>query len=649
MIDKLYKINSRFFELERWKKSAALAAFDALLVAICFLLAFFARVETLDYLSRIDTLIGCLIAILTTLSTFFLRGLYSEFTRYFSITAVLTIVIGSGLSATVLVSSVYLLDLQIPRSVPLIHATPFCFFAIALRYTIRFLSQNRTRRNRVNVAIYGIDNLSAPLVSALKWSSDYRLLQFIDEDPKLQGQTFSGVSIDGFDKAKAKIKSLRIEMLLVAIPITSGDTRNKILSLLSEYPLKVKYIPSVSALIAGTTDIGNLQGIHIEDLLGRKPVEPIPQLMAKTISKKTVLVTGAGGSIGSELCRKILESSPFHLILFDISEYATYQLLQELQGIQETKTEIKTKITPIIGSVQDSLTVKQVFNTFRVDTVYHAAAYKHVSLMELNVLQCVANNVFGTLNVAEQAVAAKVTSFTLVSTDKAVNPTTIMGASKRISELACEAITNTTEWTTFSIVRFGNVLGSSGSVVPLFEKQVKAGGPITLTDPEVTRYFMTIPEAAELVIQASAIAEGGEIFVLDMGEPIKIIDLAMKIVRLSGKRPVLDACESKDGDILIKTVGLRHGEKLHEQLSFGTNLTPTVHPRIRKASENPMHPKELQMLISDLRLALSNFDCPELFSVINSVIQDVSDLQTTEDLFVRSGQRTQGDLTPTNS
>jgi FlaA1/EpsC-like NDP-sugar epimerase len=403
--------------------------------------------------------------------------------------------------------------------------------------------------------------------------------------------------------------------------------------MLSDHPLKVKTIPSISSLISGEFEIAELKDIKIEDLLGREPVQHTPDLMAKTIAEKTVLVTGAGGTIGSELCRQIILWKPLKLILLDVSEFAIYTLLEELKQHPPSQT---IDLIPLIGSVQDRLFVKKIFDRFAVDTTYHAAAYKHVPLMEQNVMQCIANNVFGTLNMAELAIAAEVKHFILVSTDKAVNPTNFMGASKRLAEIICQTLSAQNKNTCLSIVRFGNVLGSSGSVVPLFKKQIEKGGPVTLTHLDVERYFMTIPEAVQLVIQSGSIAKGGEVFVLDMGKPIKIIDLAKRMITLSGLRPLLDAEEKlTDDGIAINVSGMRPGEKLFEELTYTPNLTRTVHPRINSTAETPMKQSKLQAILTTASDAIRDGDHQKLYQIITKVTDGVSNLAGSGDVFIR--------------
>ena len=623
------------FGLDRWKKRLLQITFDGLVAPTALLLAFFMRLETTDYLFQLDTYIGVAIAVVTTLAIFAARGLYNNLTRHISIETAYSISIGSAVSCAALLSGILLLELEIPRSVPLIYATLLCAFATAMRLFIRALGQSMTKDKRENVAIYGAGTAGIQLMEALRKNPNYRVRLFIDDNRELSGKNLGGVPISNLDHAKTKFKKLAIETLLLAIPSDMDATRQRVFEMLSDHPLKVKTIPSISSLISGGFEIAELKDIKIEDLLGREPVQHNPDLMAKTIAEKTVLVTGAGGSIGSELCRQIIQWKPRKLILLDISEFAIYSLLEELK---ENPSSHTIDLIPLIGSVQDRPFIRKIFDRFAVDTIYHAAAYKHVPLMEQNVMQCIANNVFGTFNMVELAIAVKVKHFILVSTDKAVNPTNFMGASKRLAEIICQTLPTQKTNTCFSIVRFGNVLGSSGSVVPLFKKQIETGGPITLTDLDITRYFMTIPEAAQLVIQAGSIAEGGDVFVLDMGKPIKIVDLAKRMVTLSGLRPVLNGeGELKDDEIAITVSGLRPGEKLFEELTYSANLVGTVHPRINTTAETTMKRNELQGLLTTARDAIRDGDHQKLYQIIAKVTDGVSDLARSSDVFIERG------------
>ena len=522
------------FSLESRKKRLLLLFFDSVVIPLSMILAMASRLESHDFLYLTDTYAACAVVFACTVGLFFVRGFYNAFTRHITIDTAITIILATTFSAIVLLTLITFGNLKIPRSVPFIQATFSVVFITSLRFFIRAIGQNIHSNARKNLAIYGAGMAGRQLVEALKWNHQYRVRLLIDDDPQLHGQTIAGLKIEGFESAHVKLTSLDVDTILLAMQTTPTTVHEQLFDLLTETPIKVKSIPDLTSLIAGSASIPELRDIDIVELLGREPAEPDAQLMAKSITGQTVLVTGAGGSIGSELCRQIATKNPKKLVLLDISEFAIYSLLQELEEAHQS-----LEIIPVNGSIQDPHIAGKLLKTFVIDTIYHAAAYKHVPLMEQNVAQCISNNVFGTKNIAEAAVLAKVKHFTLVSTDKAVNPTNFMGASKRLAELVCQNLGSKQSTTRFAIVRFGNVLGSSGSVVPLFKQQIANGGPVTVTHTEVIRYFMTIPEAAQLVIQAGSLPKGGDIFVLDMGKPMKIIDLAKKMIILSGKKPLL--------------------------------------------------------------------------------------------------------------
>lgn len=587
------------------------------------------RLETTDYLSHFDTYVGALIAMITALTVFTARGVYNDLTRHISIESAYSIAIGSLISCVTLLAGILTLELRIPRSVPLIYAPLLFVFSTSMRLVIRNLGQEIGNEKKEKIAIYDTGVSGVELMEALKKSSNYEVKLFIDNNPELDGKNLSGVHICDLENASKKIRSLNIDTLLLAKPSNIGLIRQKIFEIVSERPLKVKIMPSISDLISDQVQIDKFKDIRIEDLLGRSPVEHRPELMAKTITKKTVLVTGAGGSIGSELCKQIIQWKPQKLIILDVSEYAVYRLLEMLN---QSPYSVDIELIPLVGSVQHRPFLKNIFSKFTIDTTYHAAAYKHVPMMEHNILQCVENNVFGTLNMAELANAAKVKNFILISTDKAVHPSSVMGASKRFAEMICQTFPNNKMNTRFSIVRFGNVLGSSGSVVPLFKKQIKNGGPVTVTHEHATRYFMTIPEAAALVIQAGSISNGGEVFVLDMGQPIKILDLAKRMISLSGLRPVLSSKVGlRSDEIAITVSGLRPGEKLFEELFYSESLTTTLHPRIHKADETPISKDDLKLLLVAAREAIEENNHQRLF---NSLFKDMPDVSCLNDPFV---------------
>jgi len=470
------------------------------------------------------------------------------------------------------------------------------------------------RLNLPKVLVYGGGVAGRQLLNAMANSHEMRVIGFLDDDPKLQGQTLKGLRVyKPADLAKI-VNEKGVSTVLLALPSISRHRRNEILSEMKAAKVAVRTLPSLTDLAQGKVTVSDLRELDIEDLLGRDPVPPDHHLMGKTIANKIVLVTGAGGSIGSELCRQIATIGPQKLVLLEQNEHALYQIHAELeQRILNQPIEL----IPLLGSIQDKRYMIEVMATIKPDTVYHAAAYKHVPLVEHNPTEGLKNNVFGTLNIAQAAMAAGVMDFVLISTDKAVRPTNVMGASKRLAEMVLQAlaaqttpsdstnITNSTI-TRFSMVRFGNVLGSSGSVVPKFRKQIRDGGPVTVTHTEVTRYFMTIPEAAQLVIQAGAMAKSGDVYLLDMGDPIMIFDLAKRMIELSGL--TLRDQDNPTGDIAIQVTGLRSGEKLYEELLIGNDSQTTSHPRIMRASEEFLGWPELQIKLETLHQRLEDTD-----------------------------------------
>jgi FlaA1/EpsC-like NDP-sugar epimerase len=454
---------------------------------------------------------------------------------------------------------------------------------------------------RRRVLIYGAGSAGRQLAAALANSDEMQVVAFIDDDPTLQGSVLNGKQIFGPDALSERIDDLEIVDLLLAIPSASRQRRNEIIDSLASSHVSVRTLPGVADLAHGKVTVNDLRELDIEDLLGRDAVAPNQLLLAKNIAEKTVLVTGAGGSIGSELCRQILALRPKALVLVEQGEYNLYAIEQDLLARRSAGSGGEVQIAPLLASVQDEKRIDQIFAEWKPDTIYHAAAYKHVPLVEHNPAEGVRNNVFGTLNVAQLAEKHSVSDFVLISTDKAVRPTNVMGATKRLAEMVLQALAAEGGNTRFSMVRFGNVLGSSGSVVPLFRKQIREGGPVTVTHSEVTRYFMTIPEAAQLVIQAGAMAKGGEVFVLDMGSPVRIVDLASRMIELSGLM-VRDEV-NPEGDIEIRVIGLRPGEKLYEELLIGDNPEDTAHPLIMKAHDGFLLLSSLSSKLSKLESA----------------------------------------------
>ena len=478
---------------------------------------------------------------------------------------------------------------------------------------VRAYYQAKLRSSCEKVIIYGAGDSGRQLLTAINHGDQFRAVFFVDDDPRLQRSVINGVQVVKPAKIGKLIREHDISQVLLAMPSVSGDRRKEIINSLVGLPVYVRTVPKFTDLLLGKASVAQIQDIELEDLLGRDPVPPHPELIDRCITDKVVMVTGAGGSIGSELCRQILLAKPRELILLDISEYALYNIERELRTLLST-SGLEIELITLLGSVQDRRRLQRVFNTFSVQTVYHAAAYKHVPLVEYNVAEGVVNNVFGTLYAAEAAIEAGVETFVLISTDKAVRPTNIMGASKRFAEIICQGLATDQETTRFCMVRFGNVLGSSGSVVPLFREQIKAGGPLTVTHAEVTRYFMTIPEAAQLVLQASAMGLGGDVFVLDMGEPVRILELAQRMVRLSGYS-VLDD-ENPEGEVEIHFTGLRPGEKLYEELLLGDRVAGTGHPMIMRAEEEYPAMSQISSWLKELEAHCDHMDCDRIKDVL---------------------------------
>jgi FlaA1/EpsC-like NDP-sugar epimerase len=477
---------------------------------------------------------------------------------------------------------------------------------------------------RPKVLIYGAGSAGRQLSAALASSGEMQVIGFVDDDHTLQGSVLNGKTIYPSNDIVALIARLGATDILLALPSTSRKRRSEILASVSRASVVVRTLPGLMDLAQGRITISDLRELDIEDMLGRDAVAPNQILLGKNITGKTVLVTGAGGSIGSELCRQILFLKPKTLLLLEMSEFALYSIDSELRTRMANEPSLDARILPLLASVQDEKRINSIMATWRPNTVYHAAAYKHVPLVEHNPAEGLRNNVFGTLTTAQAAEAHGVQDFVLISTDKAVRPTNVMGTSKRLAEMALQALAEKGTTTRFSMVRFGNVLGSSGSVVPLFRKQIKAGGPITITHEDITRYFMTIPEAAQLVIQAGAMSTGGEVFVLDMGDPVKIIDLARRMIEFSGLS-VRDP-NTPDGDIAIEVIGLRPGEKLYEELLIGENPVATNHPRIMKAHEAflawPNLRRELDSLTSGMDEGNVHFVRTKLTQIVNEFTPD---------------------------
>ena len=485
----------------------------------------------------------------------------------------------------------------------------FSYFGGKLAKNLENLDDNKSR-----VLIYGAGSAGVQLASALNNSSKLQSVGFIDDNKELQGSSISGLKVSPVSDIEELIIEHKVDEVLIAMPSASRSDRFNIIDKLERYPVMVRTLPGLTEIAQGKVKIDDLLQVSIKDLLGRKSVEPNEMLLGQNITNKTVLVTGAGGSIGSELCRQIIFLKPKALILYEMNELALYSIDKELSKLSIGRF----KIYPIMGSVSNKLRLKNLFKRFNVDTIYHAAAYKHVPMVEFNSTEGIDNNIFGTLNCATSAIESGVKNFVLISTDKAVRPTNTMGATKRVAELILQAFSKNQNITTFCMVRFGNVLGSSGSVIPLFKKQIVDGGPVTVTDENIIRYFMTVTEAVELTIQSGAMATGGDVFVLDMGKPVKIQELAQKLIRLSGLKVKDDI--NPDGDIEIKYTGLRPGEKLYEELLIGDNVTKTENPLIMRAKEEMTTWDELKISLDRLQNLNQEFDHEKLRQILIKIV-----------------------------
>ncbi|MBT6134711.1 MAG: polysaccharide biosynthesis protein [Kordiimonadaceae bacterium] len=594
--------------LSRRNKRILMVLFDACTVIASIFLAFSLRLGHFYYPTGNNHLLLIMIASpILALPIFYAFGFYREVIRYVGFKALWQINQATTLYAALwaLISFMAVID-GIPRTVILINWSIVLMSVGGSRFFARWVLSQENITNPLsqkrNVLIYGAGSAGRELCTALYQSSEYNPVAYVDNSVELYRQSINGLEVFNEDDIEDLIQKHSIKEVLLALPSISRRRRNEIIAILSPLPINVRSLPSVSELAQGKVKIDDLRDVSIKDLLGREPVKPNEELLKLKITGKVVLVTGAGGSIGSELCRQIILQKPKQLILYEINEFSLYNVDQEFDKIEMSHVEI----LPILGSVKDRKRFQNVVKHFSVQTIYHAAAYKHVPLVEYNNSEGVLNNTFGTLIAAEVALAEKVETFVLISTDKAVRPTNTMGATKRIAELVLQALSKQESSTCFTMVRFGNVLDSSGSVIPLFKQQIKNGGPVTVTNANMVRYFMTIPEAVELVVQAGAMGKGGDVFVLDMGEPVRIYDLAIKMIQLSGLQ-VLDE-DNLDGDIEIKCIGLRPGEKLYEELLMGDNISQTNSSLIMRAEESMLDWEDLKPILDQLNEAINNSD-----------------------------------------
>jgi FlaA1/EpsC-like NDP-sugar epimerase len=614
-------MQSRVLKWSRPVKRLVVVALDVVLALLATWLAYTLRLDELHKPSGVQWWAYGL-APLLSIPIFVKFGLYRAIFRYTG-QAALQATAKAVLLYAVAFTAILVWQRwpMVPRSLGVLQPLIFLFLVGASRAWARFWLADLGHSSVMQsgrLLIYGAGTAGVQTAAALRLSQQYAVLGFIDDDPSKVGRSVNGVPVYAPADIAHVIARQGVTDILLALPSASRDRRNAILDSLRAHPVHMRTLPGLSDLASGRVTVQDFCELDIEDLLGREPVPPLAGLLARDLSGQVVLVSGAGGSIGGELTRQIVRQKPRQLLLLDHNEYGLYTIHQELQAICSL-AGLHVELVPLLGSVTHAARLRAVCDAYRPATVYHAAAYKHVPMVEDNPGEGVRNNVLGTLNMAQAAMHSGAKRFVLISTDKAVRPTNVMGATKRMAELVLQALAAQSSVTCFSMVRFGNVLDSSGSVVPLFRKQLAAGGPLTVTHAEVTRYFMTIPEAAQLVLQAGAMGQGGDVFLLDMGEPVKIMDLAQRMVALSGLR-VRDA-DHPDGDIEIAVTGLRPGEKLYEELLIGDNPEPTAHPRIMKAREDFLPWPELERALDRLLTAAESGDVIAIKSVLQSCVQ----------------------------
>ncbi|MGR9258284.1 polysaccharide biosynthesis protein [Rhizobium leguminosarum] len=625
--------------MPRVAKRALALLVDSSFCVLTIWLAYCFRLNEWTVLTGIQWL-PVFVSLCMALPIFIVMGMYRAIFRYANMAAFITVLKAIAIYGFAFMTIFTALSVPgVPRTVGILQ--PFLLLIaiglsrLGIRYWLGDAYQRILHKNMLaKVLIYGAGTAGRQLAAALMNSAELNVVGYLDDDPRLKGGVMGGLPIYDPSDLPVLAEALGVHNVLLALPSASRQRRNEILEHIRKARVNVRTLPDLTALAQGRIAVSDIRELEIEDLLGREAVAPRQELLDKAMRKKVVMVTGAGGSIGGELCRQILRNEPSTLILLDQNEFALYNIHAELQKLAELYRQEDLQIVPILCSVRDQDRMEHIMESWRPHTLYHAAAYKHVPLVEHNAVEGIKNNVMGTLVTARAANKWGVSNFVLISTDKAVRPTNVMGASKRLAEMVLQALaaesTSDRMRTNFSMVRFGNVLGSSGSVVPLFRQQIKEGGPVTLTHPEITRYFMTISEASQLVIQAGAMAEGGDVFLLDMGEPVRIADLARKMVELSGL--TLRDDDNPEGDIELSVTGLRPGEKLYEELLIGDNPETTEHPRIMKAREDFLFWPELSKKLNSLNAVLDRNDMIAARAMLAELVSGYSSTGEVSDL-----------------
>ena len=612
----LSKLTRNISDIPRYAKMLVVIAMDVSLCILSTWLAFYLRLEELVKIDNV-TILAFEISILIAIPIFWLIGLYRTIFRFQGLSLLFTVFIAIFTYSLFYFAVIGIYTIQgIPRSIGIIQPI-LLFLAISLsRISIRFLflSNLKKSKKKSNVLIYGAGSAGRQLLTSLENNLEMKVCGFLDDDIKFQRKIILGQTVYDPLNIDKLINRKSIDIVLLALPSITRQRRNEIINNLNKYKVIVKTLPSVQDIVEGRVSVSDIKDLTIEDLLNRRQVQPNSELLSKNINSKVVMVTGAGGSIGSEISRQIIKFKPKKLILIELSEFSLYKISEDLKNINK-----KVKIIPLLLNIQNQSKIEQVFKTFNIDTVYHAAAYKHVPIVEENICESLKNNVFGTFIFAEAALKYNVSNFVLISSDKAVRSTNIMGASKRLAEICVQSLyDNQNKQSKFAIVRFGNVLESSGSLIPKIKRQIKEGGPVTITHPEITRYFMTITEASQLVIQAGDMAEKCEVFVLDMGESVKIKDLILKMIKLSGLSIKDD--KNIEGDIEIKITGLRPGEKMYEELLLGNNPQKTYHEKIQKAQDPYIPFSKLKIDLDHLLNLIEENKVEEVKSTLSNLV-----------------------------
>jgi FlaA1/EpsC-like NDP-sugar epimerase len=633
------EISKNIINLPRYAKRMIAIIIDVGLCIFCTWLAFYLRLEQFVKIDNVTTL-AVEISILIAIPIFWLMGLYKTIFRFAGSSIVFTVLIASFAYSLLYFSVIGIYGIHgIPRSIGVLQPILLFLTISATRLSIKllFLTNFKISRNKTNVLIYGAGSAGRQLLTSLESNLEMKVVGFLDDNSQFHGQKILGQTVYDLSNIEKLIKK-NIGLILLALPSITRKKRNQIINNLNKYKITVKTLPSVQDIVEGKVSISDIKDLSIEDLLNREQVKPNLELLSKNIYSKVVMVTGAGGSIGSEISRQIIKLKPKKIFLIELSEFALYKISEDLKNLNQN-----IKVIPLLINIQNKSKIEEVFKTFKIDTVYHAAAYKHVSLVEENICESVKNNVFGTFILTQAALKYNVSNFVLISSDKAVRSTNVMGATKRLAEICVQSLyDNQNQQSKFAIVRFGNVLESSGSVIPRFKKQIKEGGPLTLTHPDVTRYFMTITEASQLVIQSGAMAVKCEVFILDMGESVKIKDLIVKMIKLSG----LSIKDSKnlDGDIEVKIIGLRPGEKLYEELLIGNNPQKTFHEKIQKAEDTFISFNKLKIDLDYLSNLIEENKVEEVKNMLSNLVPSYQSNSEIVDHFFKQQLNLKNDL-----